>query len=193
LLALTFAQFILRPVLSWPFASRQTALDAILIYIAASFILPLWIGLMTNTDHNATWRARQGVSPVKIRLYTYQGAFIGFHLGYFAIFAIHLIMFYFQVRLSIWFQFALAAIPLWLGAMGAHVAPDNFWRAYKRLWLSDGALFFVFMLLGPVWGWFFLQTYPWLLSSSGALIIIISLIFSGLWIRRINARAEARQ
>jgi len=179
------AYITLNPVLQWPFPSRETASNSTIIYICASFILPLCIGLLTNTDNNLVWKGREKASSTIVRLYTYQGAFIGFHLGYFLIFAFLLVVFYFQLKLPLWFQFALAGFPLLMGAIGAHVVADNLWRSYRGLSLHEGAIFFAFIPLGLVWGWFFLQHYSWLTSPlMGAAIIITALLLAAGLTRR---------
>jgi hypothetical protein len=176
---------LLIPALRWPFPNHQTAKESVAIYISASFILPLFIGLLTGTNKNPVWKGREGVSLVILRLYTYQGAFVGFHVGYFTIFAIRLMAFYLQFGFAVWFQFLLAGLPLFMGAVAAHVVPDNLWRAYKRLWLSDGCIFFAFVMLGPVWGWFFLEYSSWLISRiPGALTVVAALILAAWWNRR---------
>ncbi|MFN8384432.1 MAG: hypothetical protein U0V02_21010 [Anaerolineales bacterium] len=169
---------LLTPSLRWPFLSRQDAKELITIYICASLILPLFIGLLTNTNKNPAWKDRQNTSLIILRLYTYQGAFIGFHVGYFLVFAIHLIAFYLQFGLAIWFQFLLAGFPLYMGAVAAHVIPDNLWRAYKHLWLSDGWIFFIFIILGPAWGRFFLEYYLWVTYPIVGIIVIAILLLT---------------
>jgi hypothetical protein len=169
------------PSLQWPFPLYETATGAIMLYIYGSFALPLCIGILTNTKDNLVWKNRVEASSVVVRLYTYQGAAVGFHVGYFMIFAFHLIAYYLQIRLPIWFQFLLMTFPLFIGAVGANVVPDNLWRAYKRLSLRDGWIFFVFVLVGPLWGWFFLQYYSWLISPViGAGIIVIALLLTAM-------------
>ncbi len=179
LLVSILAYILLSPALQWPFTGHKAATDAIVIYIYASFALPLCIGILTNTKHNPVWKDRIQASSTLVRLYTYQGAAVGFHVGYFMILAFHLVAYYLQVQLPIWFQFLLVSFALFMGAVGANVVPDNLWRAYKRLSLRDGWVFFAFVLVGPFWGWFFLQYYSWLISPIlGAGIIITALIFT---------------
>jgi transcriptional regulator with XRE-family HTH domain len=179
LLVWVSAYALLGPALHWPFPSRQTAWEAIIIHIGASLILPLYIGALTNTKDNPVWVGRENASQTMVRAYTYQGAFIGFHIGYFSIFAIHLIAFYFQLLLPTWLQFGLAGFPLFMGAIGAHVVPDNLWRAYDRLRISDGAAFFIFILFGPLWGWFFFKFHSILISPiTGVVVILAAVILS---------------
>lgn len=175
---------VIPPSLTWPFPNRQTAIDSMLIYVTATFILPLLLGLMTNTNENSAWKKVESVSPVMIRIYTYQGAFVGFHTGYFLILLIHLALLYLQIRPATWAQFIFSGFPLFMGTVAAHVIPDNLWKAYKRLWLSDGWVFFVFVLVGPFWAWFFLEYYLLLTSRIyGVFIIIIALLLSA-WLAK---------
>jgi hypothetical protein len=68
------------------------------------------------------------------------------------------------------------SFPLVMGYISAHVVPYNLWRAYGRLWFSDGAIFFVFILLGPLWGWFFFEFYSILISPTTGIIVILAAI-----------------
>lgn len=177
-----FAYSLLSPSLQWPYSNHTTAKEALYLYMAATFILPLFIGLLAGTDKNLTWKSRDKASPLMIRLYTYQGAFVGFHVGYFFIFTIHLATYYLQVAPAIWVQFVLASFPVFMGAVGAYVVPDNLWRAYKRLSLSDGWIVFVFILLGPFWNWFFLEFYIFILSRTQGVLIILTALLLGVWL-----------
>ncbi|MBM3180570.1 MAG: hypothetical protein FJZ86_09460 [Chloroflexi bacterium] len=162
------------PILQWPFPNQETASASIIKYIGSSILVPICIGILTYRKDNPFWRQNEAASSRMILLYTYQGAFIGFHLGYFAIFAICLLMFFLQINLVSWVQFILAGFPLLMGYISAQVAPYNLWRAYGRLWFSDGAIFFVFILLGPVWGWFFFEFYSLLISPTTGIIVILA-------------------
>jgi hypothetical protein len=164
------------PALYESFLSQEITFASIVKYVCASILLPPCIGLLTNTKDNPFWQQNKMVSSPMLRLYTYQGAFIGFHLGYFVIFAIHLLMYFLQARLSIWHQFMLMGFPLVMGYVSAQVVPYNLWRAYGRLWFSDGVIFFVFILLGPIWGWFFFKFYSLLISPTTGIIVILAAI-----------------
>jgi hypothetical protein len=164
------------PSLYGTFPSREIALIYIVEYVCASLFLPPCIGFLTNTKDNPFWKQNNTDSTLALRLYTYQGAFIGFHLGYFSIFALQLLLFFFQVRLSTWMQFLLMSFPLFMGYVASQVVPHNLWRAYGRLKLSDGAIFFVFILLGPFWGWFFFEFRSMLISPNTGTVIILAAI-----------------
>jgi hypothetical protein len=63
-----------------------------------------------------------------------------------------------------------------LGNMAARVVPHNLWRAYERLTLADGWIFFIVAFLGPMWALFFLEYYSILLSPvSGIFTILLAL------------------
>jgi len=172
------AHIMLDPVLQWPFPNGEIAFNSTISYICASFILPLCIGLLTNTDINPVWKGREKTSSTILRLYTYQGAFIGFHVGYFAILAFHLLAFYFQLGLHVWFQFALAGCPVLMGAIGAHVVPDNLWRAYGGLSLHEGAIFFV-------------RYYLWLIFPVPGTAIAITALVLAAWLTRRKSDADS--
>ena len=167
---------IVTPVLDWPFPNQETAFSSIIKYICASLLLPLCVGLLTNTKDNPFWRQNGSVSSQMLRLYTYQGAYIGFHLGYFVIFAIHLLIYFLQARFAIWHQLILMGFPLVMSYISAVVVPHNLWRAYERLWFSDGAIFFTFILLGPAWGWFFFEFHSFLISPITGIVIVLAAI-----------------
>ena len=165
------------PVLHWPFPNQEMVSTAITLYICGSLVLPLCIGVLANTKNNPFWQQNEEASPRMIRLYTYQGAFIGFHLGYFIIFAVHLFLFFFEITPVMWFQFLLMGFPLLMGYISAQIIPYSLFSAYKRLWFSDGAIFFMFVFLGPLWGLFLLRFYQFVLDLIvGPFIILLAII-----------------
>jgi len=164
------------PVLYWSSLSEGVVFISTVKYVCASLLIPPCIGILTNTKDNPFWQQNVTSSTRMLRLYTYQGAFVGFHLGFFIIFAIHLLIYFLQARLVIWQQFMLMGFPLLMGYISAQVVPSNLWRAYGRLWFSDGAIFFVFILLGPLWGWFFFEFHSILVSPTTGIIVILAAI-----------------
>jgi hypothetical protein len=167
---------LMAPSLRWPFTTSQQALTALGIYAGGSLILPLLIGVLTDTKNNEFWRQNQLSETGMIRLYTHQGASIGFLLGYFSIFLLGLVGYYVHLRPTTWFELILAVIPLVTGYAGARLVPYNLWRAYGRLSLADGAIFFVFPLLGPAWGLFLFWSHEYLSSPLLGSTIILSAI-----------------
>lgn len=161
------------PVLQWPFPNQQIAGASTIKFICASIFLPICVGLLTNTRENPFWLHNTSAPPRMIRLYTYQGSFTGFHVGYCGIFVIYYLMFFFHLGRTAWFEFILAGFPLAMSYVGAHVIPYNLWRAYGRLWFSDGAIFFVFIPLGPIWAWFFLKFYSVLIPQITSIIVTL--------------------
>jgi hypothetical protein len=170
------AYVMLSPSLYGSFDSRETVIVFIVEYVCASLLLPPCVGLLTNTKDNPFWRQDETVSPLMLRLYTYQGAYIGFHLGYFIIFAIRLLMYFLQVRFSVLIQFMLVGSPLVMSYVSSQVVPYNLWRAYGRLRFSDGAIFFVFIPLGFLWGWFLFEFHPLLTSPTTGIIVVLAAI-----------------
>lgn len=168
------ARALIMPSLRWPFAEREILLRAVAVYGGGTLILPALIGLLAETRNNPFWRETQlSRSPI-LRLYTYQGAFIGFHLGYFAAFLVVLIQNFLRLPSTAWVEWLLALTPLIMGHIGARVVPYNLRRAFGRLDLRDGALFFVFVLLGPAWGFFLAEFSPFLTFPSGLFFVLFA-------------------
>jgi hypothetical protein len=164
------------PSLSWPFANQMEAEYAIIIYAAGALIIPLLIGLLTTTRGNKFWEDQNLDNSLNIRLYTYQGAGIGYHLGYFAVFTLRLLSYYLHLNFTTLFQLLLALLPVAIGYASTRLVPYNLRRAYGRLSLKDGWIFFVFLILGPVWGFFFYHFNSIFLSPSlGALMILLAI------------------
>ena len=88
-------------------------------------------------------------------------------------FPLALLRYYFHFGLSAWVEIIASALGLLMGNMAARVVPYNLWRAYGRLSLADGWIFFVVALIGPLWGIFFLEYYPVLLAPVLGIIIIL--------------------
>ena len=170
------AWWLMAPSLRWPFEDRQSSVIAMQMYIAGTLAIPLLIGLLVNTKDNEYWKQQNSASSKLVRLYTYQGAAIGFNVGYFFILPLVFIRYYLQLGSSIWLEIAAVTLGLILGNMAARVVPHNLWRAYERLTLADGRIFFFVALLGPMWGLFFLEYHSILLTPfSGITIILLAL------------------
>jgi hypothetical protein len=164
------------PSLRWPFSNHNLAIVIIKAYVGGTVAVPLLIGLLTDTSHNKFWLDINLTSSPMTRLYTYQGASVGFHLGYFIIFAIDLFGYYIHMQSAVWLDVLGEAVILMLAYVGARIIPYNLWRAYGHLHLADGWVFFIFFLLGPLWGLFFLEYYSFLLNSlAGGLSILFSI------------------
>ncbi len=180
-LLLLFSTWLITPSLRWPFTDQAQALSAIILYVAGSVSVPALVGLFTNTRTNRYWQERPLASDRNLRLYTHQGSTVGFHVGYFGIFAINLGLYYFGSRSNQWMELVQIVVLLAITYWSAHLIPYNLWRAFQRLDLTDGAIFFVFLFLGPVWGAFFYYDYqvlldpifgPWVVLSACGLLIL---------------------
>jgi len=148
------AWWLIAPSLRWPFSDRSSAYSAIVMYAGGTLVVPLLVGLLIRTKDSEYWK-RQGLANSKVlRLYTYQGAGIGFNLGYFFVFPFVLGRYYLQLPSSVWLELIAATLGLILANMGARVVPHNLWLAYGCLHLADGWMFFVVALVGPLWGVF---------------------------------------
>ena len=127
------------------------------MYASGTLILPALIGAMVNTKDREFWQEQKISNALHIRLYVHQGAYIGFHLGYFFLLPLSLMEKQFDLHAPAWVEFIKMLVPILAGYAGAQLVPYNLWRAYKRLHLKDGAIFFVFIFLGPAWMWFVLE------------------------------------
>ena len=165
---------LMTPSLRWPFSSRENAWLAILAYTAGSLIVPALIGALTNTSDNEFWREERNINSSILRLYTHQGASIGFHVGYFVVFMIGLLLYTFVWPSVAWTELVSAAFLVALGYASARLVPYNLFAAFRRLSLKDGWIFFIFVLVGPAWGYFFFETYDILLTRSLGIFIVLS-------------------
>jgi len=172
-----FAWGLMAASLHWPFSNHEDAISVVRMYIGGTLAIPPLIGLLTDTKNNIFWQQHNLATAAVTRLYTHQGAFIGFHLGYFGAFVIGLFRYYFHQYPTIWFDLTVMLFPLMVGYMGARLVPYNLWQAYGRLNLTDGEVFFFFVVFGPLWGFLFLEIYPYLLNPIiGAIIILLAVI-----------------
>jgi hypothetical protein len=181
--------------LHWPFAERESAYVAIVQYVGGTLIIPLLIGLLVDTKNNKYWRDEGLAHSFLLRLYTYQGAGIGFNLGYFFVFPLALIRYYLGLGPSVWVELTAVTLGLILGNMAARVVPHNLWLAYGRLHLADGVLFFVVAFVGPLWGVFFLEYYSILLRPVlGSVIIVAALVlFLSIAARQSRKKVDSEQ
>ncbi len=153
------------PLMRWPVGERGQVDTAVTLYLIGALTLPLSIGLLTSTQNDPFWQEQSLPTTRNLRLYTHQGALIGFHIGYVMIFAAALLGYYLGVR-RLPFPLAglAAAWPVVIGYAAARQVPLNLWRAYGQLRLRDGAIFFVFVLFCPLWGAFWRGYYQYWLS-----------------------------
>jgi hypothetical protein len=171
-----FAWGLMAPSLHWPFSGREDAISVLRMYVGGTLAIPPLIGLLTDTKNSTFWQQHNLATAAVTRLYTHQGAFIGFHLGYFAVFVIGLLRYYLHQQPTIWFDLAVISFPLVIGYIGARLVPYNLWQAYERLNLTDGEIFFFFVIFGPLWGFLFLEIYPYLLNPIfGTMIILLAI------------------
>lgn len=166
------------PLLRWPFENKTQLLLGTYAYGAGSLIVPLVIGALTRTKDSLFWHKLYLGRSTILRLYVYQGAFIGFQLGAFTIFAIWLILHYLSFdQIPLWAEGLAAIYIVLVGQSAAHQVPFNMWRAYRRLELKDGAIFFIFVLLGPAEAAFFFKFNGFLLSTILGPLLIIATVF----------------
>lgn len=167
------------PLMGWPFHDAGSVYRAALYYAAGSIIVPLLIGAMVSTRSDPFWQDKAPVSRITLRLYTHQGASVGFNLGVITLFGLALVVFYVDLWPIPRLLAGLAALwPLILGLAAARQVPINLWGAFKQLRLKDGAIFFVFFLFGPAWALFFHASHPMLLSRHLGPIILLGAIGS---------------
>ena len=165
------------PSLRWPFENRVAALQAVGMYVAGTLVVPLLIGMLVDTKHNEYWESQGLAHSRLLRLYTYQGAGIGFNVGYFFVLPLVLVRHYFDLGSSNWPALIAVTLGVILANMSARVVPHNLWLAYHRLHLGDGAIFFVVTFIGPLWGLFFLEYYSVLLKPFwGGMVILAALL-----------------
>jgi hypothetical protein len=127
---------------------------------------------LTNTENNEFWQKRK-VSRLNLRLYTHQGASIGFHAGYFFIFMINLLNYNLGLRSALWAELLAMTFPIFLSYASARLVPYNLLLAYNNLHLENGWIFFVFFLFGPAWGYFLLRVYDILLTKSLGIVTVL--------------------
>lgn len=170
------AWWLIRPSLRLSFANQAIAIHAMAYYVGGTLVVPLLIGAFVNTKDNAYWKANGIEHSILLRLYTYQGAGIGFNLGYFFVFPFSLLRYYLHLEPAVWIELLAATAGLILGNMGARVVLHNLWRAYGRLTWADGGIFFVVALIGPFWAVFFMEFYPVLLNTVAGVLVFLSAV-----------------
>jgi hypothetical protein len=164
----------LMPSLRWPFASQEDALFAMVVYSSATLLVPLFIALLTQRKSNGFWREQKLDSNRMVYWYIYQGAGIGFSLGYFAAFVIALLGYHLRLPVFLRLEALLSLLPLLGGYIAAPMVPYSLWRAYGRLKFQDGGIFFLSpILFGPVWGLYFLNSHGIFLAPLSGLIFIL--------------------
>jgi hypothetical protein len=171
------------PSLDWPFTSQEQAAFAMAKYAGGILAIPLLIGLLANTSNNLFWREHKQARELMVRLYTYQGAGIGFFLGYSSIFTFQLVLYhvaYFlngtsRLSSATFLEILEMTILLVISYGCARLVPHNLWKAYQRLEFSDGSIFYVVWGVGIFWGLLFYIFHPVFLNHvSGPIIILLA-------------------
>ena len=163
---------LISPSLRWPFSNQNEAFSAVVIYAGGAIVIPAIAGALTNTKHNEFWQ-KQLISELNLRLYTHQGASIGFHVGYFFIFMIGLLRYNLGLPSITWMDLLAAAFPVVLAYASARLVPRNLLLAYKSLSLRNGAIFFIFFLFSPAWAYFLLNSYDVLLTKALGIFTVL--------------------
>jgi len=164
------------PVLQWPFVNREQAELAAAAYSAGALIVPIFIGGLTRTQEDEFWKRQRSVKTWALRLFTHQGALIGFTVGYMMVFIGALAGHYLALgRAPRWLEGIIAAWPIILGYAAARQVPFNLWRAYGGLRFAALDLIpsLAFVLFGPFWAAFFYAYHPWLLYAPAGLALIL--------------------
>lgn len=174
--ALTF------PLMQWPYANERQAWQAVVLYGAGAVIIPLIIGALTRTQADVFWAQQPDIDQRTLRAFTYQGAFIGFHVGYLPIVGAALVGHYLGVeRVPRWLELIVALWPIILSYAAARQIPFNLWRAYGHLRFSrqDGLFLLAFAGVGPAWAAFFGAYSGWLLYPPfGGLVMVALTVIS---------------
>jgi len=173
---------LIAPSLRWPFPGQTEAFIALVLYAGGTIVIPAFIGMLTNTKDSEFWKEKKPLKDINLRLYTYQGASIGFHVGYFFVFMFVLLIYNLGFTPALWLELVAIAFPVFVGYASARLIPYNLLLAYKRLNLKDGAIFFAFFLLGPVWAYFFLEIYDILLARAlGVFVFLLAMTIVAGW------------
>jgi transcriptional regulator with XRE-family HTH domain len=181
---------LIAPSLRWPFATQEDALWAVVWYAVGTLVIPAWIAAITCTCDNPFWREQGLGNAWSTRLYTHQGASIGFHVGYFAVFGINLFGYNLGIPPLKWAEWLVLILPLGLSYASARLVPYNILRAFGDLRLAHGAIFFIFVFMGPLWAAFF-YWYSTLLTQRtlGLAFFLLGVTILAAW-SAIQARRE---
>lgn len=170
------SEFFIAPSLTWNFDSRESATRAMVLYAAGSLIIPALIGGLTNTGNNPYWIQQNMRNWTILRLYTHQGAYVGYHTSYFIAFLLTQIQNLLGLDIPVWSTLLETALVIIISYAGARLVPYNLWLAYGRLDLKVGDIFFIFAGLGPLWALFFLKFYETLASPAlGGFVVLLAL------------------
>ncbi|MBI2331817.1 MAG: helix-turn-helix transcriptional regulator [Chloroflexi bacterium] len=166
--------YLISPSLNWYLLDSTNTFLYMVLYATGACIIPLFIAVMTNTKNNAFWMEHEMHNSIMLRLYVYQGAYVGFHVGYFLIIPISLLQVQLGLGTSAVLEVVKVFIPLWIGYASSHLIPFNLWLAYHRLNIKDGGIFFVFTLVPFFWAWFFLEFHDTFFSPFVGIIVFLT-------------------
>lgn len=167
------AHSLLAPSLQWHVLNNGRDAYPMVLYAAGTLILPPLIGAMVNTNENVFWVEKRMRKSATLRLYVHQGAYVGFHVGYFLTFGITVTQALAGLGTIPALEMVKSVIPILVGCAGAQLVPYNLWLTYGRLDMRDGGIFFIFAILGPLWALFLLEFYEILSSPFVRAIVIL--------------------
>lgn len=191
--------WMLNRCLNWPYTESvyglglSGAAEAALTWAAVNLINPLIVGALARSWARSEWQARPAVRGWLLRAYTFQGAWLGYQIAAFSLFAGALLSYHAGLDAFIrpirpLLEIVLALWPLAWGYAAAQTVPDNLWRAYGRLSWSDGSIFFVIAALAPVWAIFFYWQADFLLAPfwgmSTLLLALVGALALAAWQER---------
>lgn len=165
--------FLIAPSLQWHIPEHGKDVYSVVLYAVGALILPPLIGAMINTNKNVFWMEQKVNKSVSLRLYVHQGAYVGFHVGYFLAFGITSVQALLGLGAISLLEMIKTAIPIVISCTSAQLIPYNLWLSYRRLDVRDGGIFFVFALLGPLWALFFLEFHHFLSTPIMRAVVIL--------------------
>lgn len=169
--------WLILPSLQFPFINKEVAINNMRLYVIGTLCIPLAIGWMTNIKNNSYWKEQNIQNPINLWLYAFQGGYVGFHVGYFFVFFLTLMLTQFK-QSATWFEIIKILFIIIVSYASAQLVPYNLWRAYQRLELKDGWIFFIFVIVGIGWAFFFLEYYEMLTSPIlGAVMMLLAITF----------------
>jgi hypothetical protein len=183
--------YLTAPFFRWPYADRQRMFSAVGLYLAASLAIPVLIALGIRTSNNPSWQARGAAGSLRLRLFTLQGASMGYAIGFMVVYWAHLLGAAVPLAPVSLFAFLGAGLPVALGVMSAHLMADNLWRAYGQLSLRANWVTFVFVVFGFLWAFVYIQLNDMFPEPRWQLTVwAIGFILAALWTRHTRSRAR---
>ncbi|MCA9926853.1 MAG: hypothetical protein KC419_00195 [Anaerolineales bacterium] len=180
--------WLITPVLQWPLDDPQVRLIAAGKFALASWLIPLFIALLTPADRQANFELTAKKQRFTLFLLKITGALVGFTVFAAVLFVPALVLHYLQFStFPLWLWSILSLLPLAFSHISARRIPADRYKMFgsrPQLHAADKLFLVVFLFVGPALAAFVTIWYDLLADRLFGFILLLALVGVALWEQR---------